>query len=154
MALTFRVLGLDRFQKGLQGAAKATPVEMRAAMAEATLAVESTARSLAPRDTGRLQGSISSRITGSSTSLVGEIGPSVRYGLYVERGTRPHWPPVAALSGWARRHGVSPFAVARSIARKGTRSQPFMAPALERNRGKIEAIFARVGARVFSRIAG
>jgi HK97 gp10 family phage protein len=154
MALTFRVLGLDRFQKGLQSAAKATPVEMRAAMTEATLTVESTARSLAPRDTGRLQGSISSRITGGGTSLVGEIGPSVRYGLFVERGTRPHWPPVAAVSGWARRRGIPPFLVARSIARKGTRAQPYMEPALERNRGRIEAIFARVGARVFSRLVG
>jgi hypothetical protein len=101
-----------------------------------------------------LQGSISSRITGGGASLVGEIGPSVRYGLFVERGTRPHWPPVAAVSGWARRHGISPFLVARSIARKGTRAQPFMGPALERNRDRINAIFARVGARVFSRIAG
>jgi HK97 gp10 family phage protein len=154
MALTFRVLGLDRLQGGLQSAAKATPVEMRAAMTEATLTVESTARSLAPRDTGRLQGSISSRITGSGTALTGEIGPSVRYGLYVERGTRPHWPPVAAVSGWARRHGINPFLVARSIARKGTRAQPFMGPALDRNRARIIEIFARVGARVFARIVG
>jgi len=154
MAASLKIDGLERLQSGLRSAAAATPATMRAAMVEATLIVEGEARRLAPRDTGRLQGSISSRISGSGASIVGEVGPSVAYGLYVERGTRPHWPPTAALGGWARRHGISPFAVARGISRRGTRAQPFMAPGLEKSRGRVEAAFAKVGARVLAKVVG
>ena len=62
------------------------------------------------------------------------MGPSARYGLYVERGTRPHWPPRAPLEGWARRHGVPVFVVQRAIARKGTRARPFLLPAFLQER--------------------
>lgn len=153
-AVTFRFLNLPKIQAGLRAAAQATPVEMRAAMTEATMVLEGEARSLAgpSRDTGRLQGSISSKITGSGTSLTGSVGPSARYGLWVETGTRPHWPPRAPLEGWARRHGIPVFLVQRAIARRGTRAQPFIGPALDRTRGRIEAIFSRIGARVFSRV--
>ena len=40
--------------------------------------------------------------------------------------TRPHYPPVKALTGWAKRHGMNPYAVANSIAQKGTPIVPFL----------------------------
>ena len=40
--------------------------------------------------------------------------------------TRPHFPPVKALTGWAKRHGMNPFVVANSIAQKGTPIVPFL----------------------------
>jgi hypothetical protein len=43
-----------------------------------------------------------------------------RYAVFVERGTRPHTPPAAALQGWADRHGIPVWAVVRKIAREGT----------------------------------
>lgn len=43
-----------------------------------------------------------------------------RYAIYVERGTKPHFPPISALQGWASRHGIPVWAVARKIAREGT----------------------------------
>lgn len=42
------------------------------------------------------------------------------YAWFIEHGTRPHWVPIAALIGWASRHGVSPYAVQKSIAEHGT----------------------------------
>lgn len=152
-AVTFTIPNLPKFLASIRAAAQSTPAEMHAAMSEATLVLEAEARSLAPRDVGRLQGSITSRIHGSGTSLIGEVGPSVRYGLYVETGTRPHWPPRAPLEGWAARHGIPVFLVQRAIARRGTAARPFVGPALERTRGRIETIFARIGAKVFSRVA-
>lgn len=151
-SVSFTIPNLPKFMASLRAAAQATPAEMHGAMAEATLVLEAEARSLAPRDVGRLQGSITSRIHGSGTSLVGEVGPSARYGLYVETGTRPHWPPRAPLEGWARRHGIPVFLVQRAIARRGTRAQPFIGPALNKSQARIEAIFARVGAKIFSRV--
>lgn len=43
-----------------------------------------------------------------------------KYAIYVEEGTRPHWPPRDALQGWADRHNIPVFLVQRAIARKGT----------------------------------
>jgi len=42
------------------------------------------------------------------------------YAVYVEEGTRPHFPPREALQGWADRHGIPVFLVQRKIAREGT----------------------------------
>ena len=40
--------------------------------------------------------------------------------------TRPHFPPVKALTGWSKRHGMNPYQVAISIAEKGTPIVPFL----------------------------
>jgi len=153
-AVDFSILNLPKFLASLHAAGEATPAILRAAMGEATLVLEAEARTLAgpSRDSGRLQGSISSTISGSGNTLTGQVGPSARYGLWVETGTRPHWPPRAPLEGWAHRHGIPVFLVQRAIARHGTRAQPFIGPALERTRGRITGIFAKVGATVFSKV--
>jgi hypothetical protein len=43
-----------------------------------------------------------------------------KYAIYVEEDTRPHFPPIDKLQGWADRHGIPVWAVARKIAREGT----------------------------------
>lgn len=40
--------------------------------------------------------------------------------------TKPHFPPVRALRGWAERKGLNPFLVARAISIKGTPIVPFL----------------------------
>lgn len=49
----------------------------------------------------------------------GEVA-AAEYGGYLDQGTRPHWPPIQAVAGWAERHGIPPFLVARKIAEEGT----------------------------------
>jgi len=115
--------------------------------------VEADARRNVRQDTRQLANSITHRQRQRGPTLVGAVGPSARYGLYVERGSRPHSPPVAALVGWARRHGVSAYAVQRAIGRRGTRARPFLAPAFARNAARIVALFARAGARVTATVA-
>ena len=48
--------------------------------------------------------------------------------------TRPHFPPVKALTGWAKRHGMNPYVVANSIAQKGTPIVPFLRMAFNQSR--------------------
>lgn len=43
-----------------------------------------------------------------------------KYAAFVEYGTKPHFPPISAIQGWADRHGIPAWAVAMSIAKKGT----------------------------------
>jgi hypothetical protein len=78
----------------------------RGALENSLLLIETDARQLAPRDVGRLGGSISHRITGEFPRLQGQVGPSVRYGAPTEFGRQAgaRMPPVDALIPWVRRH--------------------------------------------------
>lgn len=78
--------------------------------------VAEEARRRAPQDTGRLRSGIFVRFAQGAV----QVGSKARYGGFSDQGTRPHWPPVRALQGWARRHGIPAFLVARKIAREGT----------------------------------
>lgn len=147
--------------------------QLRRALTASLLLIEVTAKQLVPQDTRRLSGSITHEITGTFPQLVGRVGPSVNYGVFVEFGRRAgaRMPPVDALIGWVRRHwGNAPlprrgerrqaalraraFLVARAIARRGIPPRPYLAPAYRRNRAAIDAIFARVGVRLVAYLAG
>lgn len=63
--------------------------------------------------------------------LTATIGPTAKHAEYVEKGTKPHWTsarPGSPLYKWAKLKGISPVAVQRSIARKGTKPHPFVEP--------------------------
>lgn len=155
MSITVRLEGAKELQAGLRAAPATLASETRVAMEASLLLVEGTARTLAPKDTGRLGGSITHSIAGGGANLTGRVAPSVAYGLFVEKGRRPgRMPPVDTVASWARRHGINPFVLARAIGRRGTKARPFMEPAYGQNVGKIIAIFGRVGAKVVSTIAG
>ena len=62
-------------------------------------------------DIGRFQGSLKS------------MAP---YGMAVHQGTAPHYVSGETLKAWAARKGLNPWAVAKSIAKKGTKANPFL----------------------------
>lgn len=84
--------------------------------------------------TTQLQGSIQMRemqMTGAR-ELRGQFGSwATNYALYVEKGTRPHFPPVDALMRNMHIDRNHAFAVARSISRKGTKAYPYLQPAAD-----------------------
>lgn len=129
--VSIRIEGLDEVQERLQYESLIAPSVERL-LKRAALTIEGAAKGLAPVDTGRLRASITSVVEPDRAV----VAPAVFYGAYVEFGTRPHWPPLAALQPWASRHGFpmgSPgaFLVARAIARHGTKPHPYMRPAAE-----------------------
>lgn len=161
----------ERFSARLRAFPANLEANMRQTMTASLLMVEADARRGAPQDRRRLSGSITFDIRGTGTTLEGRVGPSVQYGRFVEFGRRPgRMPPPAALMGWVRRHSELRFArktasreadlrsraflVARAIGRRGTRPQPYLRPAYERNRAVIVELFARMGARVVATLAG
>jgi hypothetical protein len=140
MPISIQVTGARELQKALAEAPKTLERRVGVTMARSVLRIERAAKqNLAQRgrtDTRRLMNSITSTVQGglhAPGGLVGKIGPSVRYGLYVHQGRRPggRMPPIRAIEGWARRHGIEPFLVARSIAQNGIEPAPFMAEAFE-----------------------
>jgi phage gpG-like protein len=145
---------------------------LRRALTASLLMIEADAKRNVRQDTRRLGGSINHEITGAYPNLIGRVGPSVQYGVFVEFGRKPgRMPPVNALLGWVRRHAASgslpraganrdrilynrAFALARAIGRRGIPPRPFMGPAYRRNEGAITALFGRLGARVVGYLAG
>ncbi len=91
-------------------------------------------------DTGRLASSIRTELGVLSAT----VAPHVSYAIYVHQGTRPHWAPISALAPWAERHGINPYAVQASIARKGTKGNPFMERAAEGAESGVMKIFKDV----------
>lgn len=158
MQIDLRIEGLERLQAGVAAAPATLASETRLAMVAGSLLIEGTARTLAPKDTGRLAGSITHAISGGGANLTSKIGPSVAYGLYVEKGRQPGkpMPPAGAIAGWAARKGIpasSLFVLRRAIGRKGIKARPFMKPAFDQNRGAVVARFARIGVAVVQRMA-
>jgi hypothetical protein len=87
------------------------------------------AQAEAPTDTKRLVQSLRVQWSGQAGMA---IVSGVPYVGWVLSGTPPHWPPMAAVAGWAQRHGIPPFLVARAISKKGTKANPFFDRAWER----------------------
>jgi hypothetical protein len=94
------------FENRLLRTPQVTEASLRRAMTASLLLIEGDARRNVVQDTRRLAGSINHRIDGTYPTLVGSVGPNVRYGAAVEFGRRAgaKMPPVDALIGWVRRH--------------------------------------------------
>lgn len=150
--LTIQVVGLDELRRKFQAAPLKVSAELHRALLQAGIMFQRFGREEAPVDQGIMRNKIGFRMRGGGV----EIGPfGSKYAAAVHEGTRPHFPPIKALTGkeesldlWARRHGMDPFLLARSIARKGTKANPFMSRAADRGRNDVRRLFQRAVARI------
>ena len=100
---------------------------------------QDNARALGVLDTGTLRESITIDIL--ALGFGAAIGPEEPYGLFVELGTKKHFPPVQPLEEWAHRHGLEEgagYAIAKKIARRGTEARPFLLPAYYSHERELE----------------
>lgn len=142
--MPLRVTGIEETRAGLVSTANDLEGQpMRDGMRKATLLVEGAAKKNAPVDTGRLRASITSRVDMTEKSVKGLVGSNVIYAPWVETGTRPHFPPTAALETWARRHGMNAFLVARAISRRGTRAHRYLRKAFNDSKKDVQAILGQ-----------
>lgn len=72
----------------------------------------------------------------------GSIKALAPYAAYVHEGTAPHMPPVDQITPWANKKGISPWAIAMSIKKKGTKANPFLKRAVDKVQHDIEGEFA------------
>jgi hypothetical protein len=98
----------------------------RAVMRKGVARIVREAKKESPADTGRLRSSIDGYLEIGDATFDLRVGSNVEYAPYMELGTgvfvgrSPHFPPAAALDGWARRHGFSSgYIVALIIGRRG-----------------------------------
>lgn len=119
------VQGLDEITKKADAPEVLGPA-LRLFFTGVTDELRAAAMARTPVDTAHLQRSHATAVDDAAIPRWGMVGTNVTYAVFVHEGTRPHFPPVAALDGWAKRHGVNPWAVAQAIARRGTRAQPWL----------------------------
>lgn len=155
-SLGVQIIGLEKLQAGVAAGPQTLASEVRTAMTAGSILIEGTGRTLAPKFSGRLAGSITFAITGSGANLTSKIGPSVAYGIVMEdgRGAGKSPPPVAAIANWANSKGIDPFVLARSIGRKGIKARPYMRPSFDQNEAKVTSLFQKIGPVVVHRMAG
>lgn len=119
------ILGLDNLRKDKMrkaiGEIHNSAIEVQTAAKERLYIMRSW-------DLGNLANSIIVELT--KAGLSAEVGPTAPYGIYVEHGTKAHFPPPDALEGWAKRHGFeSAWPICLAIARRGLKAKPFLFPA-------------------------
>lgn len=130
-----RIEGADHIIESLEDLIDMQKLEQT--MGKACAIVERSAKQKAPKDTGALRRSITSKIEVVDDSIVGivftplEYAPYVEYGtgLFAEEGGRIDvpWNYQDDKGEW---HSTS-----------GQKPQPYMRPALEENREKIKRLF-------------
>ena len=135
MAADIRIEGLEEVLENLEGLIDEQ--KLKSALGKACAVVERSAKQKAPKDTGALRRSITSKIEVVDDSIVGivftplEYAPYVEYGtgLFAEEGGRIDvpWNYQDDKGEW---HSTS-----------GQKPQPYMRPALEENREKIKRLF-------------
>lgn len=123
--------------------------QIPAAFARFGVAVQHAARGIVSVDTGELRKSISVDLFETNRTQGVEIGPTQPYGAGVEYGRPPHVVSPKALEGWARRRGLNPYAVARSIAKKGTKAHPYLIPSFEAELPNVEGLIFEAADEAF-----
>ena len=107
--------------------------KMLSAMGKACSLVERRAKQLAPKDTGQLRNSITSKVERDGNDVVGVVFTPKEYAPYVEYGTGLFAENGGRKDGWAYEDEKT----GEKIWTRGQRPHPYLRPALNENREKI-----------------
>lgn len=126
-----KFIGYDQIMTKLSDLYDANGI--KSGMGKACAAVEAAAKQKAPKDTGALRRSITSKVQADGMIIEGDIYTPLEYAPYVEYGTglfaeagngrKTPWAYQDDADNWHYTHGQHP--------------QPYMRPALNENREKI-----------------
>jgi HK97 gp10 family phage protein len=133
--------GVDETIENLKGVAQKVD-DISEPMRQSTLLVTGSAKKNAPVDRGVLRASITPGVRDTGLAgMVGVVGSNVEYAAAMELGMEPHFVPLKALKGWARRHGISAWLVQQAIAARGTKARRYLQKAFNTNKSRIIRIF-------------
>jgi hypothetical protein len=146
VAVTLRILNADRILR-ISDPQSLMAAPIRDAFDKATYKVHQSSLALVPVDTGMLKGSLRPAIDPTPLPRWATVGTNIEYARAVHDGRPPGFRPAVTpddLRVWARRHGnMSPYALARTINRRGVAPVPYLVNALRDNRLAIQAIFQK-----------
>lgn len=117
-------------------------LEIEKALEKAAIVIQNEAIELCPADIGTLRQSITRKVSSNKAT----VGTNERYAPYVEFGTSPHFPPLNAIREWAGRvlgNEDAAFAIAKKIARHGTKPQSFLRKAVDIKKKQAIEVFKK-----------
>jgi len=113
---------------------------------------------------GGLLGSVAGEVKGRGTKAVkGVVMSAHKYAEAVEKGTRPHFPPVDPVQLWVRKKlqiegeresRQVAFKIAKYISRHGTKGQHMFEKGLEKGWPALKRMFADAGYIISRRLGG
>lgn len=154
--------GLQRVREAFAAAPAIASEEMAKAVAEADELLATQVEAYTEKASGALAASYMHIEQVSETGVIGMVTSNLNYAEPVELGTRPHFPPIAALIDWVVQKLDVPekdarnvaYLVARKISREGTRPQLMFTRALEQQQPAVGNIFEAALDRFAARLAG
>jgi len=141
---TIKVKGLSELIAGLEKGSSLIKDSVGEAMRKSTELVKQKARRTAGSPPIVFRGELARSIQATVSAMKGKVVAGAKHAPFVEFGTRPHFPPVAPLERWAATKLGSAglgFVIARKIAERGTKAQPFFEPAVDDSLKDIERFF-------------
>lgn len=137
MAVEFK--GIENIIERFDSVADASNLE--GAMGRACALVERTAKQKAPKDTGALRNSIQSRVDKNGSDIVGVVFTPLEYAPYVEYGTglgayKENGSGKGRKTPWMYEDEKT----GDLIYTRGQKPHPYLRPALNENRDKINEI--------------
>jgi len=139
--------------KELQGIFTEAPIivgeELQKATMEAGLKIQSLEMKNSPHDTGNLARGIHLDYQPIQVT----IAPQANYASYPEFGTQPHYVSPQQLMGWARRHGLNPYAVSKSIQKHGTKAQYYVRNTVGQIGEEVSEIFTNCLGNIIKRLS-
>lgn len=148
--IEIKIDGLKELQKAFSKAPDIVVEVLGPILQKSLILLQASARQFVQKDTSTLASKI---ITKTENALSGEVRADTDYAVFVHEGTKPHWPPIQAIEPWANRHSIPPFMVARSIAAKGTKANPFFDYAKEATQSDIFGFFDSAINNILTKLA-
>ena len=129
--MAYRVEGLDEVLIKINKLAD--PEKVASAMGKCCALVERSAKQKAPKDTGALRNSITSKVNVESDAVKGVIYTPLEYAPYVEYGTGLFAEEGGRKTPWVYKDEKT----GEKIFTRGQKPHPYLRPALNENRNKI-----------------
>ena len=127
--------GIDNVLKSLENLIDIKELEQT--MGKACALVERAAKEKAPKDTGALRRSITSKIEAIDDTIVGVVFTPLEYAPYIEYGTGLFAEETGRMDvPWNYQDDKGEW-----HSTSGRKPQPYLRPALEENREKIKKLF-------------
>ncbi len=144
--LDVRVDGLEEARASFRRLTPEVRLEMRKGMHRALTIVQDEMKQRIHSPAGHARGGIKQKITGSGASLKARVGPQgrgARAATFSQRSRGPGRtpPPIGPLRRWANARGINPYALAKSIGRKGVRAHPVARSAYNAKHTQVEVAF-------------
>lgn len=136
MANNIKFEGVENIILNIENIGDTSSVEK--SMQLACALVERSAKQKAPKDTGALRNSITSKVETDSEGVKGIVYTPLEYAPYIEYGTG-----LFAEAGNGRKSGwiYEDEKTGEKIFTRGQKPQPYLRPALYENREKIKKVF-------------